>query len=200
MDTLLTWLRISQLETTEPEPVLELVQAALDEVDEEHPAYAWLVSLEVDLEDGKLPLSRLERFRERFSEAPKTLDDCAELEARYRRLAEDLTAAEWRTRRLERVFRWLEGEPEDLEAIREAIFTAWEQYQGVSLTADEITAETVVGHRLLLDGLERWLEALDGLATAGTAAEEQEALGKAIYANRLLVAVQRLHQEVAAAS
>lgn len=196
MDSLLAWLRITDLENAEPAVALDLVSSALDEIEDDHPAYAWLVALETELESDSLPLRRLQRFCERFSEPQRPADACQQLEQEYRKLAEDLTAKEWKTSRLRRIFAWLEGEDEDLEDLRRSILATWEEYQSISIAESEVTAETVVGHRLLLDGLEGWLEALDLLESAESDEQQQEALGVAVYANRLLVAVQRLHQQV----
>jgi len=198
VDTLLSWIRISDLDLATCEAALELVTSALDEVEEDHPAYPWLVAAEAELEEGHFPHARLRRLVERFSLPTTVLDECAQLESELRSEAAGLPAALWRTPRLDRLIRWVEGEEVELEGIRQAVTLAWSNYQSVTLAADEVTAETVAGHRILLDGLEGWLDALDALESAADDEETQQALELAIQANRLLVAVQHLNQRVQA--
>lgn len=58
MDTLLSWIRISDLDLAPCDTALELVSSALEEVEEDHPAYPWLVAAEAELEEGQFPLGR----------------------------------------------------------------------------------------------------------------------------------------------
>lgn len=48
--------------------------------------------------------------------------------------------------------------PEMLAKIRAEIESTWETYTSQPLAPGEYTAETVVGHRLLVEGLALWLE------------------------------------------
>lgn len=78
-------------------------------------------------------------------------------------------------------------DPEGLARLRAAVEGSWDRYYAQPLAYEERTAETVAGHRLLVEGLAGWLKALDLLA-AGAPGPDVLALGEA--ANRLLVAVQ----------
>ena len=88
------------------------------------------------------------------------------------------------------VIRWLDH--------TEARFISiWEQYESGDVLEEEVTVESVLGHRFLLEGVEGWLDAL------GTFREELEIgevnaddiLECAEYAQRRLVLLQLLEQE-----
>ena len=109
-------------------------------------------------------------------------------------LAEGLPRSSWYTATF-RDFEELvldEGlEPADLEEaladIEWLVNSAWNDYQQVLITATERTAETVAGHRLLLEGLAGWLEAI---AMCKQGRLPAEVLQAAEDANRQLMAVQ----------
>lgn len=193
MDTLLSWVRVSDLEQADVPAVLALVRDALRELEPDEQAAEALQAIEEQLLAGHVPVWELQRFAQDFDVASPQFSECEQLESEFRRIAAELPEEEWRTPRIGEIEAWLDGAEVDLEAIRATVLSSWNRYQQTPLSADEVTAETVVGHRLLLEGLEGWLEALDALE-----AEEEGALEQAEAANRLLVAVQKLHQRVAA--
>lgn len=80
-----------------------------------------------------------------------------------------------------------EGWGQALDQITQRVQQAWENYRNLQVTDRERTAETVAGHRLLLEGLEGWLGAVD-LCREG---DFETALEVSAEANRLLVMVQK---------
>ena len=78
-------------------------------------------------------------------------------------------------------------------SLRRKIGTVWERYQSLVVTHLEKTAETMAGHRLLVEGLAGWQEALD-LHESG--ASPSVVLEAAEDANRLLVVVQLQAQDL----
>ena len=88
-----------------------------------------------------------------------------------------------------------------LGAMRERVFQAWEAYAQTPLLDEEVTAESTAGHRVLREGLEGWLVALDRLeAAARGEADILDALDLAEASNRLLVALQRQSRHLLASS
>lgn len=75
----------------------------------------------------------------------------------------------------------------ELQELESSIEGAWEAYYESPIAPEERTAETMVGHRLLVEGLAGWMEAIK-LCRAG--APREEAWAVAERANRLLVVVQ----------
>lgn len=85
-----------------------------------------------------------------------------------------------RTVRWKRFARCIQN-PQVLESLKAELQASWESYLEEPLLVHEVTAETLVGHRLLVEGLHGWLEALE------LAPHQEEALARAIQANRLLL-------------
>lgn len=83
-----------------------------------------------------------------------------------------------------------------LRSLRCSIEANWDRYYNQPIAPEERTAESVVGHRLLVEGLAHWMKALK-LADAG--AEPAECLPVAEAGNRLLLAVQLHSRRVSAA-
>lgn len=108
--------------------------------------------------------------------------------------ADRLPEADWRTAHL-REFHLLcranaraeSGWSGRLDAIKRRIDEAWESYRATPVTERERTAETVAGHRLLVEGFAGWLEAVE-LCRQGEFEAAKEA---AVEANRLLILVQK---------
>ncbi|MFA5507535.1 MAG: hypothetical protein WC314_14155 [Vulcanimicrobiota bacterium] len=76
---------------------------------------------------------------------------------------------------------------QSLDEVEKRIKGAWENYRSLLVTERERTAETQAGHRLLVEGLAGWLEAVE-LCRVGDFEAAREA---AVEANRLLILVQR---------
>lgn len=73
-----------------------------------------------------------------------------------------------------------------LDFTKARLETAWESYRRLQISEKERTAETVAGHRLLVEGLAGWLEAVELCRRE----EFEAALEAAEEANRLLILVQ----------
>lgn len=102
--------------------------------------------------------------------------------------AAELPRKRWYTTRyrdFEEMVKSRDAEP--LARLRKQIEASWERYYAQPLAYEERTAETVAGHRLLVEGLAGWLKALE-LCEQG--APESQVLSVAEAANRLLIAVQ----------
>lgn len=126
-----------------------------------------------------------------------------DLEKELRTLAADLCETEWQTSAIweleEALVDFEESGDEEtllgfLEERRNVLERAQHAYSQTPVLSEEVTAETVVGHRLLAEGIQGWLSAVDCL----TSGEWDRGLREAENGNRLLVAVQRLHRRVQA--
>ena len=215
--TLIEWIHVSDLEDADLEQLRPLVRAALDSLTEEDdPRRAALQELEELSWEGAVPAAELRQLAADFEnyEEPdpeSLLSDGERLELEFRRLAEDLPTEDWYTTNYQRVLKGVnqskKGNPAPLEAaiveLGELFERAWEPYSTTAIAPDEVTAETVVGHRLLQEGLQGWFDALEQLELAMSGeCEYDDALDTAEQANRLCVAVQKLalrvRQEAAA--
>lgn len=86
-----------------------------------------------------------------------------------------------------------------LEKVEEKFIATWESYEAGDVLDEEITTESVLGHRFLQEGSELWLGALaefkDALEGGVTAATRSSILAQAEQGQRLLVLMQILEQE-----
>lgn len=84
-----------------------------------------------------------------------------------------------------------------IDAVEQSFLSRWESYEESDVLEHEITTESVVCHRLLLEGTELWLEALATFREllAGDA-DRTAVLELAEAGQRLLILVQLLDQEV----
>jgi len=201
VNELLSLLQVADLEDLPIEALLEVVQAALDGCADDDPRYPKLVEIEDALLTGKVPVEQLLAFRAGFPLSVRS--DAELLEEEFHRLAGELTDEEWRTTHyveLEAALQELDDEGLDayLTERRRLVESALQGYQATSVAPSEVTAETWVGNRLLNQGLEAWLQALQRL-NQDPDGEWERALEEAEYGTRLLVAVQKLHQRVASA-
>lgn len=106
--------------------------------------------------------------------------------------SENLPRSDWYTTTLQEFERLLRAsQPTELgsfrASLRKRLKASWDRYERIRVTPPEQTAETVAGHRLLVEGLAGWQEALE-LSESG--AEVETVLEAAEDANRLLVVVQ----------
>lgn len=104
-----------------------------------------------------------------------------------------LTPAACDTTRMKRFCR-TRAQPAALVKLRAQIEAAWEKYMNQPLQPQERTAETVAGHRLLVEGLAGWLEAI---AQAEADPADPICLATAAQANRLLLAVSHQAHQLA---
>ncbi len=136
-----------------------------------------------------------------LAERPTTANTT--LESRWRRAAAELTISElnsgtWRD--LHRAFqaealgrrdlveRWLD----QTEA---TILAAWEGYETTTVLDEEVTLESVLGHHLLREGAEYWLEALGLLRESLGQIDREAVLELAEEGQRLLVALGKVKLE-----
>ena len=182
-------------------PLLALVQSALEECSEEDERFPLLAALESDLLRGQWPQNRFQRFAERFP-APVQVD----LEEEFRQLARELPEAQWQTTQFleldARLADFTEDQDEDslldyLEARQQQLELALSTYAENLVLPQDVTAETVVGHKLLTEGMRCWLQGVNLLIGAVPGGgEEEPGLAQIEHGNRLLIAVQRLNQRV----
>lgn len=194
MDSLVQWIRVADLDTVDPAEVRALVREALNTLDPEDPTASVLAEIEAALWEGTVPAAALRELAEAW--VVEEVSDADALEDEVRRMAAGLPPGEWHTTFYAQALAALE-DPALLDPMRARIQEAWDGYSQTPILAEEVTAETTVGHRLLLEGLETWLLALDQLeACAREEMEPAEALATAEVANRLLVAVQKQSRRV----
>lgn len=81
-----------------------------------------------------------------------------------------------------------------LELMENRFIAAWHDYESTEVLEDEITAESILGHHMLREGLEGWLETLDCVraAISNGAVDRRGIFEQALEAQRMLVSVQRL--------
>ncbi|MFN8610111.1 MAG: hypothetical protein U0931_21390 [Vulcanimicrobiota bacterium] len=130
--------------------------------------------------------------------------EAAELEQEMLELARTLSEEEWRTLAFHdfeaEVARFENGECDEesfvqfLENRERLILQTLQEYQQSSVLPHEVSAETVVAHRLLTDGMQAWLLGVQLVLKD----EVDEGLAEIEAGNRLLVAVQRLNQRIQA--
>jgi len=201
VDRLQNHLAEADLNVPQIGPLLALVQFALEECAEEDERFPLLAALESDLLRGQWPQNRIQRFSDRFP-APIQVD----LEDEFRQLAMALPDAEWQTSQFleldARLADFAEDHNQDalldyLEARQQQLELALSTYSGNLVLPQEVTAETVVGHKLLTEGMRCWLQGVNLLIGAVPGGgDEEPGLAQVEQGNRLLIAVQRLNQRV----
>jgi hypothetical protein len=82
-----------------------------------------------------------------------------------------------------------------IDKVEETFLAVWESYQQSDILEEEVTAESVLGHRLLREGVEGWLEALSQFRDTLTAVDRAAVLAQAEVGQRLLMVVQVVEQE-----
>lgn len=136
------------------------------------------------------------------------------IEREIRVIADELEEEKWATESyltLEECVDILLDEDDDepllqaLEEMEELLEKAYRPYREARVVDSEITAESAAAHRVLMEGIESWMTALEMIRQEDDPEEETDwsgALARAEYGNRLLVAVQvfnaRLQAELAA--
>lgn len=205
LDTLVQWIQLADLEAVDPAQVRGLVREvreAREGLLEEDPLAGLLDRIEAELWDGAVPGDALRELAHVWSseQVPDELPATLLVEEEIRLEAARLADPEWNTTFYLQALQALgdlegedvEGFSSHLGAMRERVLQAWELYAQTPLLDEEVTAETTAGHRVLREGLEGWLAALELLeAAARGEAEVLEALELAQVSNRLLVAVQK---------
>lgn len=201
--TLIAFLHVADLETADLLEVRGLVSAATRSLLEDDPRLPDLQICEEELWQGAMPLERLQMLVSNWEsyEQPETVPEGVLLEQEFRRMAAELPEQEWATDAYHGALRAIEafeaGDDDALEnwsrALSQRLDSAWAGYSDVPLMPEEVTAETVVGHRLLKEGFQGWFDAQELLIlTAEQGGDFGEGLVRAEEASRLLVAVQKL--------
>lgn len=196
---LLAWISISDLEESRAAEVLQLVEPALDELAEDDPRYDPLVDIEDELLEGRVPVELLRALLGAEGASPGDLDDVERLEREYRGAAAAYQPEQWRSKFYLELERHLsESDDEALldcvDGLRDRITSVWNRYCQDYASLSTRSAETEVGHRLMKDGYDRWMKALD--LVESEEADEEEILAVAEAAVRLLVAVGQLDRDV----
>lgn len=196
---LLSFIQVVGLDESKASDLLQLVESALDELDEEDPRYDGLLEIEDELVEGEFPLALLQTLlAQRPSSGLEALDDVQRLERDYRSFAAAYGPEQWRSNFYLELERHLSDSAEDelldcVDGLRERITRAWQKYEADYLSISTRSAETEVGHLLMKEGYEGWMRALDLVETE---AEDEEILKAAEEAVRLLVAVGQLDRDV----
>lgn len=187
---LLSWLELADLEAARASEVLLLVREALEGSGEMRPL---LEACCQQLEWGDIPVSELGQLRQECAGRLEESDPGAPHEAHLRQLAEQLTEEQLHTTRLQTLLSWRK-DPEAIKIglgqLEQEIQAAWESYAATPVAGTEVTVEAVVGHRLLLEGLQDWLTALEEVR----AGNFDLALALARQGNRILLALQHFQR------
>lgn len=196
---LLTWIRLGQLEDSVPQDVLAMVDAALDELDEEDPRFAALLPVEQELMADRVPVDLLLGLVQDFASPANPEEEAVDrLEREYREAAAAFTEPQWRSAHYAELERHLEEADDEellryLDALRERITSAWQRYAEDLARVETRSPEIEVGHRLMREAHEAWMTALETIAEGGDC---EEGLRLAEQAVRLLAAVGRLDRDV----
>ena len=195
---LLAWIQVAQLETSKPSDVLEFVEPALDELAEDDDRHEALLDIEDRLLEGEVPIELLQALLP-IAANDVPADDVERIEREYREIAAAYLPEQWQSNfYLDLEFHLAESEDEELvdyvDSLRERLTNVWKKYSADYDSITSTSAETVVGHRLMKDGYETWMRALDLVDDDN--AEDEEILETAEAAVRLLIAVGQLDRDV----
>ena len=126
------------------------------------------------------------------------------LESRWSRRAQNLTTEQLQTVTFRDLHKALEAAAQKrfklveawLDLVEQRFFSIWDNYEISVVLPEEVTTESVLGHRYLSQGIEGWLEALaEFRSTLKTGVDRQAVLARAEAAQRLLMVVQLEQQE-----
>ncbi len=158
------------------------------EVSDEEAALLEAIEDQMDLDEPDL--EAIAAWPEEFPEL-MPLTPVEQVEETLESLVERLTPEQFSTarlRRFEELLAEIDGGgsvEEALAALEVPIRGAWQDYSTREFPADDVSAESVGGHRYLEDGFQQWFTALE-LARRGCTEKAWEAASEG---NRLLVAV-----------
>ena len=193
-----------------------LVRVALEDLYEDDPRGDVLEPILKILWEGIIPVDALKALAEEWEhyvspgeegQEQPVISDGELLDQEFRQLAAQMPQEDWHTTFYESALAAVdEFEAGNEEAfwvaladMRDRLDQAWSPYSQCAVVEKEVTAETVVGHRMLQDGVENWFQALDELERAAQGEIPfEDGLTRGEQANRLLVAVKRLNQRVQA--
>lgn len=204
----LQWLRSTDLEQAPHADLalaVEIVVGALEEApeeslsDEEFAILEALAEAQRALNSGTLPKEQLLAFRRLFDGGLSLPRPAVELlEQELREIAAGIAKERWTSETFSRfeaaIENFLDGGEESelwdvVEDIERLLMSVSDRYENTDILAHEVTAESLVVHRLLVEALESW-----GSALAMFQQEEEpqwdDILALAEHGNRLMVAVQ----------
>lgn len=194
---LLAWLHVARPEESKVSEIADLVGAALDEIDEDHPNYDLLLDIEQELTEGRVPRELLHNLAE-VNASPEPVHDVELLAEEYRQLAEKYTDQQWQSNYFLELSRHLDDSDDDslldfVDSLRNKLTEAWTKYSKDFTLVSAQSAEAHVGHQLMREAYENWMDALD-LVEEGL--PDDEVLQAAETAVRLLAAVKQLDSDV----
>lgn len=194
---LLAWISVAQIDECRPDDVLKLVEAALDDMDENDPRYEDLLDIEDLLSEGTVPADLLSGLNA-SDESGRDLDDVKRLDRAYRALAAAYPPERLRSNHYVELERHLEESEEDelfefARNLRARLTKAWTRYTSDYASVSAASAETVVSHDLMKEGYESWMRALDLIEKDG---DDEDVLEAAEDAIRLLVVVGQIDRDV----
>jgi hypothetical protein len=155
------------------------------------------MDIENELEEGRIPLDLLQRLAE-LNPVSEPKNDVERLSEEYRQIAKNYSEQEWQSNFYLELSRLLDEEDDDglldfVDSLKVKLTTAWEKYCKDFELVPTKSAETEVGHALMQDAYETWMEALF-LVEEGY--PDDEVLEAAENAVRLLAAVTQLDRDV----
>lgn len=199
-DELCDRLRTNSLRALRPDDILPLVEAILDagELEGGQPVHETLLEIEQALVAGKMPVNLLLDLTSGDGTSDEDPSAVEELELRYRRMAATYPKSEWCTAYYSALEAALADPDPDAvfdfaDELEEKLTEIWTVCKAEYDAVDDLTAEVVVGHRLLRHGYCLWIDALIMLETESTS---QEILSVAESALRLLTAVEHLNRDL----
>jgi hypothetical protein len=173
---LLEWLEIADLSDYTPEQIGDAMDSGLDDADAYGPEVAQeLAEIQDSCFRGDVPAARIAAMVARQTQSRVDAEPVGvRLERELREAANNLPESVWRTGNYLRVEEGVAlakaGNAEPLEDVldemRQVLIEAWAPYLQMPISHEEITAESVVGHRLLVEGFRGWTSGLDLLESA----------------------------------
>ena len=174
---LVGWLEVADLSEYTAEQISKALLSGLDDAEAYGPDLEQeLIELHNACVKGEVPVARIAGLVVRDTTVPARPDEAhgVRLERELRERANQLPESIWRTGnylRMERAMATAQtGNTEPLERMldemRVVLIDAWEPYLEMPISRREITSESVVGHRLLVEGFRGWTSGLDFVESA----------------------------------
>lgn len=203
----LAWLHVADLETTGDEGLRQIFEEVLEQAPDEAEEVMerFLDEIEDELDATHLNHDKILGWPKRYAGLlPDDMKALKKHEEAMEERIDEISDDQVESPRLERFQSCLEQLRDSrdeasvrvawsqLESLEEGLAQAQAEYEAEGFDPRAVSAESVAGHRYLLEGFECWFEAFD-LAKVGQA---EEALGRAAEGNRLFRAVAEWSSEV----
>jgi hypothetical protein len=207
-ESYLYWLKRTDLHAARSKDLVEAVDAVVmalkQELQEAEDQYAQdmmdsLVAIRQELIEGSVPVKAIEEFRVEFDNDPDTYEPPeVVLEEELREIAAGIGPERWATETFEdlatAIQSFLNGGEEDafwemVDQIERIVDGSYSSYSETHILPKERTLESIVVHKLLLEGMEDWKAALEAIKEDENP-DWEWILATAEHGNRLLVAVQ----------